>query len=209
MWNDNAKVVIAKWPIHISRSLDRRFRSLRRRKDHRAQGGVCTLPASGAERLGDDAAPSARRGGRPSTITFLSQEDFARRARRGEFLECFEVFGRGYWYGTLESEVAPRLAAGKWVVLEIDVDGTLAVLRAVFRTRSRSLCGRNRSTSWSGVCACGAPKARRPSSAGWKWRAASCICRPLSLRGHQPSRRGRGRRDFADSQRLEECVHDR
>jgi guanylate kinase len=59
---------------------------------------------------------------------FLSPDDFAARRNRGEFLECFEVFGRGYWYGTLESEVAPRLAAGKWVVLEIDVDGTLAVL---------------------------------------------------------------------------------
>ena len=59
---------------------------------------------------------------------FLSPEEFAARRGRGEFLECFEVFGRGYWYGTLESEVAPRLAAGKWVVLEIDVDGTLAVL---------------------------------------------------------------------------------
>jgi guanylate kinase len=60
---------------------------------------------------------------------FLTQEDFARRRVAGEFLESFEVFGRGYWYGTLESEVAPRLAAGKWVVLEIDVEGTLAVLR--------------------------------------------------------------------------------
>ena len=60
---------------------------------------------------------------------FLSAEEFARRRERGEFLECFEVFGRGDWYGTLRSEVAPRLAAGKWVVLEIDVQGTLAVLR--------------------------------------------------------------------------------
>jgi guanylate kinase len=59
---------------------------------------------------------------------FLSPDEFSARRNRGEFLECFEVFGRGYWYGTLESEVAPRLAAGKWVVLEIDVDGTLAVL---------------------------------------------------------------------------------
>jgi guanylate kinase len=60
---------------------------------------------------------------------FLTKEDFAERRERGEFLECFEVFGRGHWYGTLQSEVAPRLAAGKWVVLEIDVEGTLAVLQ--------------------------------------------------------------------------------
>jgi guanylate kinase len=59
---------------------------------------------------------------------FLSAEEFARRREAGEFLECCEVFGRGYWYGTLKNEVTPRLAAGKWVVLEIDVQGTLAVL---------------------------------------------------------------------------------
>jgi guanylate kinase len=60
---------------------------------------------------------------------FLSPEEFARRREADEFLECFEVFGRGDWYGTLKDEVAPRIAAGKWVVLEIDVQGTLAVLR--------------------------------------------------------------------------------
>jgi guanylate kinase len=59
---------------------------------------------------------------------FLSREEFARRREAGEFLECFEVFGGGHWYGTLWSEVTPSLQAGKWVVLEIDVDGTLAVL---------------------------------------------------------------------------------
>src|SRR5688572_5743642 len=59
---------------------------------------------------------------------FLSKAEFERRRQNGEFLECFEVFGRGDWYGTLHAEVAPRLQAGKWVVLEIDVQGTLAVL---------------------------------------------------------------------------------
>jgi guanylate kinase len=59
---------------------------------------------------------------------FLTKDEFARRRERGDFLECFEVYQRGDWYGTLKSEVAPRLAAGKWVVLEIDVQGTLAVL---------------------------------------------------------------------------------
>jgi guanylate kinase len=59
---------------------------------------------------------------------FLSKEEFARRRQRSEFLECFEVYQCGDWYGTLNSEVAPRLTAGKWVVLEIDVQGTLAVL---------------------------------------------------------------------------------
>ena len=40
---------------------------------------------------------------------FLSQEEFERRVRRGEFLEHFEVFGRGCWYGTLWSEVTSGL----------------------------------------------------------------------------------------------------
>lgn len=59
---------------------------------------------------------------------FVTLEEFTQRREAGEFLECCEVYGRGDWYGTLRSEVAPRLAAGKWVVLEIDVQGTLAVL---------------------------------------------------------------------------------
>ena len=60
---------------------------------------------------------------------FLSTQEFSRRREAGEFLECFEVFGQGHWYGTLESEVAPSLAAGKSIVLEIDVDGAMAVLK--------------------------------------------------------------------------------
>ncbi|MGC4003995.1 MAG: guanylate kinase [Pirellulales bacterium] len=60
---------------------------------------------------------------------FLTPETFAAKRAANEFLEAFEVFGRGHWYGTLQSEVAPRLAAGKWVVLEIDVDGAADVLR--------------------------------------------------------------------------------
>ncbi|HEY5315894.1 MAG TPA: guanylate kinase [Pirellulales bacterium] len=59
---------------------------------------------------------------------FLSPEEFARRREADEFLECCEVFGRGDWYGTLRSEVTPSLAAGKWVVLEIDVQGATAIL---------------------------------------------------------------------------------
>jgi len=59
---------------------------------------------------------------------FLSPAEFARRRAAGEFLECKEVFGRGHWYGTLRSEVTTGLAAGKWIILEIDVEGALAVL---------------------------------------------------------------------------------
>ena len=61
---------------------------------------------------------------------YLSDEVFAKRRRGGDFLECFEVFAQGHWYGTLRSEVTTGLTAGKWVVLEIDVQGALAVMQA-------------------------------------------------------------------------------
>jgi guanylate kinase len=60
---------------------------------------------------------------------FLSSGAFETRRQRGDFIECFEVFGQTYWYGTLWSEVTTGLNAGKWVVLEIDVQGTQAVLQ--------------------------------------------------------------------------------
>jgi guanylate kinase len=59
---------------------------------------------------------------------FIDEATFEQRRLAGEFLECCEVFGSGHWYGTLRGEVTPSLASGKWVVLEIDVQGTLAVL---------------------------------------------------------------------------------
>ncbi len=58
---------------------------------------------------------------------FLSHAEFARRRAAGEFLECKEVFGRGDWYGTLRSAVTSGLEQGKWVLLEIDVEGAMAV----------------------------------------------------------------------------------
>ncbi|GAA4459236.1 guanylate kinase [Novipirellula rosea] len=59
---------------------------------------------------------------------FLDHEEFEQRRQAGDFLECKEVFGRGHWYGTLSEQVATGLEAGKWVILEIDVQGALAVL---------------------------------------------------------------------------------
>ncbi|MFM8704596.1 MAG: guanylate kinase, partial [Planctomycetia bacterium] len=59
---------------------------------------------------------------------FIGADEFDRRRAAGEFLECCQVYGRQYWYGTLVDEVAPRLASGRWVVLEIDVEGTLSIL---------------------------------------------------------------------------------
>ncbi len=59
---------------------------------------------------------------------FLSPEEFQAKRTRGEFLECKEVFGRGFWYGTLKNAVSSGLSSGKWIILEIDVQGALAVL---------------------------------------------------------------------------------
>jgi guanylate kinase len=59
---------------------------------------------------------------------FLSDEEFRRLREAGEFLECKEVFGLGYWYGTLRDQVTTGLKAGNWVILEIDVQGALALM---------------------------------------------------------------------------------
>ncbi|WP_182867392.1 guanylate kinase [Stieleria mannarensis] len=59
---------------------------------------------------------------------FLSQQRFQELRDQDAFLECKEVFGRGHWYGTLRSEVAEGLAAGDWIILEIDVQGAIEVM---------------------------------------------------------------------------------
>ncbi len=59
---------------------------------------------------------------------FLSVEEFRRRRDAGDFLECAEVYP-DQWYGTLQSEVTPRLSQGLSVILEIDVQGAMSVLR--------------------------------------------------------------------------------
>jgi guanylate kinase len=60
---------------------------------------------------------------------FLSDAEFEKLRQEDAFLECKEVFGRGHWYGTLRKEVASGLKQGKWVILEIDVQGALAVIQ--------------------------------------------------------------------------------
>ena len=60
---------------------------------------------------------------------YLTTEDFEKKRENGEFLECCEVFGRGYWYGTLRETVTSVLDEGKWIVLEIDVEGAEKVLK--------------------------------------------------------------------------------
>lgn len=59
---------------------------------------------------------------------FLSDEEFQQRREAGGFLECKEVFGLGCWYGTLREQVTTGLKAGNWVILEIDVQGAVALM---------------------------------------------------------------------------------
>ena len=59
---------------------------------------------------------------------FLTPEDFATRRTRDEFLEMAEVFGAGYWYGTLKSEIDRARQLAGWAFLEIDVQGALRVM---------------------------------------------------------------------------------
>ena len=59
---------------------------------------------------------------------FLSHEEFAARRERGEFVECAEVHGLGDWYGTLISEIERAQLESAWALLEIDVEGALAVM---------------------------------------------------------------------------------
>jgi guanylate kinase len=60
---------------------------------------------------------------------FLDSQEFDQRAREGEFLEHASYSGNRY--GTLRSEVERRLAEGRSVVLEIEVQGARQVRAAM------------------------------------------------------------------------------
>jgi guanylate kinase len=60
---------------------------------------------------------------------FLDREEFDRRVRAGEFVE--HAIYSGNRYGTLRSEVERRLADGRSVVLEIEVQGARQVREAM------------------------------------------------------------------------------
>lgn len=60
---------------------------------------------------------------------FLDEEEFDRRLASSDFLE--HATYSGHRYGTLRSEVEPRLARGIGVVLEIEVQGARQVRRAM------------------------------------------------------------------------------
>jgi len=60
---------------------------------------------------------------------FVSERDFIAGRDRGEFLETAEVYGN--YYGTPRAPVEAALREGRDVVLELDIQGALAVKRAL------------------------------------------------------------------------------
>ena len=62
---------------------------------------------------------------------FLSDAEFERRLENGEFIEHAGVFAKRY--GTLRREVLDRVAAGRDVILDIDVQGAMQIKAAAAR----------------------------------------------------------------------------
>ncbi len=56
---------------------------------------------------------------------FVDEESFLARQAEGDFLETAQVFGR--WYGTSISFIQSRLAAGRHVIMDIDVQGAAQI----------------------------------------------------------------------------------
>jgi len=81
---------------------------VRRRSDVYLSVSVTTRPKSDTEVDGED-------------YWFISDTEFRDRISKGLFLEYAEVFGN--FYGTPKDKVDQALAAGKIVILEIDVQG--------------------------------------------------------------------------------------
>lgn len=61
---------------------------------------------------------------------FFSPEEFRRRRDAGDFLEWAQVHGQDRLYGTLKSSVLGPLAAGRNLVINIDVQGVESFRRA-------------------------------------------------------------------------------
>ena len=60
---------------------------------------------------------------------FVSERDFVAGRDRGDFLETAEVYGN--YYGTPRAPVEAALREGRDVILELDIQGALAVKRAL------------------------------------------------------------------------------
>ena len=61
---------------------------------------------------------------------FVTEDEFERRVRKGEFLE-WVAYVSGHRYGTLRSEIERIQSAGKVPLLDLEVEGALRVLDTV------------------------------------------------------------------------------
>ncbi|MBL4847017.1 MAG: guanylate kinase [Planctomycetes bacterium] len=89
------------------------------------KSSVCErLLSSGALYLSVSATTREPRGEEQDGVHYhyLTQEDFLRRVEAGEFLEWARVHGETC-YGTLAAPIEEALAAGRHVLLDIDVQG--------------------------------------------------------------------------------------
>lgn len=89
---------------------------LRRRPEVALSVSATTRPARAGERHGVD-------------YTFVTREEFVTLRDRGEFLESAEVYG--HLYGTPRAQVEQTLAAGRDMIVEVDIQGAMAVKRAM------------------------------------------------------------------------------
>jgi len=62
---------------------------------------------------------------------FVDKAEFERRIAAGDLIEWEQVFsGNGHYYGTLRSYIDDAMAAGKVLLLDVDIKGGLNVQRA-------------------------------------------------------------------------------
>jgi guanylate kinase len=104
---ERGKVVIISGPSGVGKSTICK-EVVRRKSDVYLSVSVTTRPKSENEADGGD-------------YWFISEADFRERMNKGLLLEYAEVFGN--LYGTPKDKVEEALAAGKIVILEIDVQG--------------------------------------------------------------------------------------
>ena len=92
---------------------------------------------------------------------FITRERFEAMVAEDAFLESADVFGN--FYGTGKAETERELAAGRDLVLVIDVQGARQVRS---QTRSASSSSRPRSRPWNAVCAAAARIPKRRFASG-------------------------------------------
>ena len=112
---------------------------------------------------------------------FLSADEFLRRRDQGEFLETAEVFGAGYWYGTLKSEIDRAKAEKGWAFLEVDVEGALKIM-ALFPHALTIFCSPRPSKFASSGSGLGRQTRKKPFNAdcerfmkSWHWQTVTVI----------------------------------